>query len=511
MPIRYNGSNDIRPTPFVTISRQNVKDAGGRQLHNLYTFTLAGTIVPSGVITAEPDESLYLAQIIEEQDKLRQIFSYDGKRLEITPWDGQQPVVDAYCDVQSITFNEGLWFNRCDYNVTLTSTMILNDANSPGSGVETFEYTEYPVSDIGEDWSFTDVIPSGITIVHTIRAKGLRHYDEDGVLVPPETSAREWCQAKRISSNSAGLLTSASGAIVALPNTLVPPEGSFLVGQNNQCFFNISTTESFNQIDGTFTLTETMTYVHSSVSSDRANHTWEATVDESSSERFLNIGIRGRIVGYASDSKNFDERNTRAKNYWKNILKEEIRTLIEDKILSGYESIDESNDTYTLANTPTSLSFTYVLDGGEIAYNAAYKAYKPGLIDGAIEESIEVQDTPATDVFAEIPVPGRAGGPVVQDMATVTPMQRSISINLLMDIDRTVDTYPTNTTQLKDQLNDKPDVSSIIDDLKPQGSMTIGGGSVETEDVYKNRDSETWNPLTGRYNRSVTYRFNSVS
>jgi hypothetical protein len=512
MPIRYNSSGDIRPTPLVTINRQQQKDAGGRTLSNLYTFTLTGTIVPSGVLYGTGVESDLMAQIITEQDRLRQLFSVDGKRLEITPWEGKEPVVDTYCDVQSITFDQGIWVNRCDYNVTLTSTMILRDEESVGVD-EKFEYEEYPVADVGEDWSFTDVLPSGITITHTVRAKGLKHYDSDGNAVPPETSAREWCRKHMISTNDAGVLTSGSPAvsgIVALTTNRVPTLGSFLVGQNESCFFNITATENFNQIDSTFTLTETMTYVHSSVSANRANHTWEASVDESSSEKFLNINIRGRIVGYASDGKNFDTRNTKAKDYWKNVLRSDIVDLIEDKILDGYESIDESA-AYVLASSPVSLSFTYLLDGGEIVYAGVYRAYKPGLVDGAIEESIEVQDTPTTDVFAEIPVPGRAGGPVVQDMATVTPMQRTIAINLLMDIDRTADSYPTSVSELSTQVNDKPNVNDIIEELKPEGSLSIGGETVTVEDVYKNRDGETWNPFTGRYTRNVTFRFNATA
>jgi len=193
MPIRIRYKNDptqectIRPTPFVSISTNVLKNAAGDPFGVNYSITLNGTILadegspytvdnvaaqgnafgeridflaatepnkkgPYGQFDTNvshyttnladgtypdgenpnkrpPEQAVHLrdraSAILSKQRVLRGLFAQDGQRLEISDIDGERPVVVCYPRVLDINFDEGQYINTCTYSITLEADMLL--------------------------------------------------------------------------------------------------------------------------------------------------------------------------------------------------------------------------------------------------------------------------------------------------------------------------------------------------------------------------------------------------
>ena len=197
MPIRIRYKNDpaqectIRPTPFVSIATNVLKNAAGDPFGVNYSITLTGTILAdegspytvdsvgnlgnafgdrlpytSGTLQgSDPNQKGPYGQfdtnqshqstgeggdkrppgqtvgirdrataILSKQRVLRGLFAQDGQRLEISDIDGDRAVIVCYPRVLDINFEEGVYINSCGYTITLEADMLLypkgdNDAN----------------------------------------------------------------------------------------------------------------------------------------------------------------------------------------------------------------------------------------------------------------------------------------------------------------------------------------------------------------------------------------------
>jgi hypothetical protein len=192
MPIRIRYKNDpaqectIRPTPFVSISTNILKNPAGDPFGVNYSITLNGTILadegspytvdnvsslgnafgnrlpfnsgtlqngepnatgPYGqfdtnvshqstnfpqngtVDKRPPEQNVHLRDrataILSKQRVLRGLFAQDGQRLEISDIDGDMPLIVCYPRVVDINFEEGIYINTCGYSITLEADMLL--------------------------------------------------------------------------------------------------------------------------------------------------------------------------------------------------------------------------------------------------------------------------------------------------------------------------------------------------------------------------------------------------
>jgi hypothetical protein len=160
LKIYYRNGNVhyIRPTPFISISHTPLKNKVG-SVGCTYEITLTGTIIAhdgspyivteqNGNIAANTlpnfsssydDPSITsrnvdigdrLKAIILKQNKLRDLFSSDGQRIEIGSWlDGEKCIV-FYPKVNSINFEEGLYVDTCKYTISLEAPLLFDKNNN---------------------------------------------------------------------------------------------------------------------------------------------------------------------------------------------------------------------------------------------------------------------------------------------------------------------------------------------------------------------------------------------
>jgi len=209
-----------------------------------------------------------------------------------------------------------------------------------------------------------------------------------------------------------------------------------------------------NEREGT--VRYTITYSSRSVPYD-----WEETIAERESitEKGAIKSYSGTITGYCDQDSNTDRKYNNA--------------------LTGYE-----------ANTPTapdgyieiSKSVSHNRRRGIINYVYEYKQ-KSSCFAGvnAINESINIVDDLANDIFAVVPVLG--GDSVIQDKGGDTPLRRTVTISIQVD--------PTPNCSFD---AGKPNVENVLDNIEPTTTIVL---------IEKNQES--WNPFSGLYSRNKSW------
>ena len=126
------------------------------------------------------------------------------------------------------------------------------------------------------------------------------------------------------------------------------------------------------------------------------------------------------------------------------------------------------------------------LHTGEISYTYIYRCCNL-CVEGAFSESINITKEFPADVVAIVPVLGRTCGPVIQSKGTKTVEKCTIAIDLLF-AKVCVCSYA------------KPaGLEATI-----QGIISSAGCCTGAYNTHTERDTESWNPRTGRYTRNVT-------
>lgn len=131
---------------------------------------------------------------------------------------------------------------------------------------------------------------------------------------------------------------------------------------------------------------------------------------------------------------------------------------------------------------PTSTTVGHNPLGGTVSYAYEFTSTILPRTVGALSEVVSIQDEDATPIVAVIPVPGRAAGPVLQDLSTVKEKRRTVSIEIVM----TPPKYGCSTTIQQPSV----DISQYV----PTGSV-----------VYKEQDTTSWVATVGRYSRTISW------
>ena len=466
MPVIFTGPNgpeSLIPAPFVSIDKTLIKGPDGRTLRVEYVFNLTGTIVNVETEKDSPASQDYseMEGVLAEQDRIAKLFSLDGGRLEISsPGGGGPNTIDAYCTVESVRFNEGKWVNRCEYAITLKSNAI-EDQNVPTSDLESFD----------ENWSITENEDSTYSVSHQIEARGLLTFN-GGVENDPLAAARAWVYSRMYLNNIDGGFGIRSGTPALNLSTLISNVDS--VSEN---YWNKSFVETVDPV--TYSVSVSESFIHNPAGDAREE--WGASVSyEPDNQNRITININGRVIGFADNAKNWTLRGTNAKNRYSSTTEPNLYTRMTAFLPTGF----------TANPTPITRQITYENDG-TISYSVGYTATKGNLIPNAIDENISIDDVGYTDVFAQIQVPGRTAGPVVQWMNTYTLPERTVSIDATIVPSGSI---ISNTTSLLAQYLAKPNTNDIVNALKPNAGY-----------FYIKQDSENWNPIKKKYSRVVSW------
>ncbi len=480
-------SNRLIPAPFVSISKQYQRTQDQTPIGSTFRITLNGQVlafmgspVSNRTFWDQPeypaDENIAAASrlksILRKQEAIRDLFSTDGLLFEIQSGDGSAPLK---CNprVLDIEFREGLWYDIFEYTITLEADIVYINGQALGED----SFTEL-ISDASETWDFeTDETPQGIDkprtyrLTHTVSATGKRFFDETGTLVK-----QAWEQAKDYVVARLGY--SPSVAENAGVNTLPGSYGGY----------NFIRSSQQDSLGGIYSVTESWLLAEQP-------YLEEFTCDIKSdiSTGTTGVTIQGTITGLEQRDANVQLVTTKyanASTAW---------ATIEANLLSRAQSYAG----VTLNINPLSKLVGKNEIAGIITYAYEYDTRPSNIFVGSLYEGITLTENLPADLFASIPVVGRANGPVLQYLGSI--QERSVVLNIEV-------VFPPSSfgggsiSEVRAALYGNPRISqpnafnTIIQAARP--ALQYG-----TSIQLTRSQNETWDARSGRYNYSIEWVF----
>ena len=548
--VRYQNDSDqeciIRPTPFVQVNLQHLKNKEGN-FGTTYTITLTGTLLtsegtpyavdPNGLVYPDFENNElggigpYLsfdnigisqrarpprqkgpdfrpaAAILSKQRSLRALFAKEGQAVIITDIIDDMPAT-VWCNprVVSIDFSDGVYVDKCDYTIVLEADALYRGDVIDEAPVEE-EVTnalilasgQY-IEDYSEDWNIevddsqgeSLENPRSYRISHSLNATGKSFYDASGVLVKPA-----WQQAKDF------LLTRTSdNPYESYPN-IFGKIGSGTVNLiDSYKGFNQVRTESINVAQGSFSITENWL-----LSSGIELENYNISTSTSNSDPFVSVSIDGSIKGLTSiNPSGYGGTDTTDKNTaYENARLKWLKVSNDGQFGLASDIFKRASNVVSVALNAQPLSVSVATNEytGEINYALEFNNRPTNIITGTLTEDITINDTYPGDVFATIPVLGRATGPVLQYLGGRTEYKRDIQINLLMDY-----TKIPYGSQRDPLLYKKPslvnptstELANLLEQLSPKGEPGV-------RKYFVAPPTENWSPKTGSYSFSVSFTY----
>jgi hypothetical protein len=473
-----------------------------------------------------------------------------------------RPILKFYPQVQSVNFEEGIYVNTCKYTVTLRADVLLDkddkvftdgSLNSTYSSTSGYFGTEQSgiygfgnsrltenelkaqfggfVEDFSESWSLEAEDGNGNTtsrgnvtkawrLTRNTSATGKTHYSVGGARVDAWVEARNYLHKNVLYGTI--YQGYASGNWQKYPNyqgnTHVFASG-LLNLSNKYKGYNHSITENIDRIAGSYSISETWL-----LSQEDAYENYKMSISSSLGGPFVNVSIDGTIKGLSllvpSGTVYGGESNLTADPF--PLTLNDGRqpatppNTAYQNALNKYHLVSNSgrfgliSDIYKRANAsvganlnsqPKSVSLGLNEFTGEITYNVEFDNRPLNLISGVLTENISVNDTYPGDVFAMIPVIGRATGPVLQYIGGRTEYKRDVGIELVVDytdipygLDRT--RYLLSKPSLNEPIRSQ--INNVIASLSPANEPGI-------RKYFLNPPSESWNPKEGRYSLNLSW------
>ena len=467
--------------------------------------------------------------LLGKQKALRALFAQDGQRIEITDINQDQPAVICYPRLVSIDFTEGPYVSRSDYSVTLEADTLLAGPDGDDSALlvdqegtfiaDSALVAQLPggstvananeddllvtlkgafIADFSEDWSLevdegvgeSAGLPRSYRISHSLNATGKTHYKPGGEKLDAWVQAKTFVQ-NRISDN-----------INDYPNVMGKIGSGTLDLVNTYGGFNHVRSENLSESAGSYGVTENWV-----IAKGTAYENYNLSTSTSNTDPFVSINIDGNIKGLSQlTPSGFGGLDTREhQNAYDNALIKYNEISNNGQFGIGSDAYKRANNTVgvQLNSQPTSVSLGTNEFTGEITYSLGFNNRPTNIISGVVTETISVNDTYPGDIFAVIPVLGRATGPVLQYIGGRSEHKRDVSINLTMDYTNIPYGSQRNPLLLKKPSVIEPTATQLADLLKevsPQGEPGV-------RKYFVSPPSETWNPKEGTYSFNISFTY----
>lgn len=486
------GTYSFTPVPFITLEKQYGKTEADEHIGATFAITLEGTLTPL------PNDAGGYLNVDALQDELREAMSVDGQLFKVSC--GATVLISAHPRINSLQYarSSDNWVQTTPFTITLEW-----DEEPTGSGEDSFtEFlkstketwnVEYVEDRAWYDWDLNgtpDAAAHAVRLTHNVSAVGKRHYisggGSTGVLEKPAwEQARDWV-IPRLGYDSAQITSS---GVINLD------AGDFVA-------YNHVRTQSIDETAGEFAVTETWLAITPSGSGVNGIATEDFTVSIRTSldSDITAVSIEGSIQGletrnYGTNPGDFDITESKyeaALDYW---------TTVQAKLVGRVNKVLDGDSSRSINPIARGKSVGHNVTNGVITYTYEYDDRPCNFISGALSESLTINDTDPTDVFASLTILGRAAGPILQDIGTVTAATREISIELVMGVPTGCD---SGNCGFLISSSPKSQVDNLLCCL--EGELTDAYNQ-----VFKSQDNASWSPKTGRYTRTVQWTYTNCS
>jgi hypothetical protein len=382
--VTYDGKRLI-PAPFVSFVKQMQTTADGTKVGNLWDLSINGTVVAfmgspdsGGVFwTAAgypPDQTVIsdarLGSLFRKKEAIRQLFKTDGLDLVFQSDDSSTPL-SCNPRIKDIRFNEGIWFDKFEYNISAEADIIYGLP-----GLEDERFAQY-ISAATEGWEIQEAETPGVySLNHTISATGKRFFSGSG-LAP----SGAWEYAKLYVNSQLGYdSTKVTQSVL----------GSGSINFNSLTNFNFSRTESLNEKDGSYAVTESWVLATGNAFE---NYTASVAKTPQDSQKTASVSLQGNIQGLYVNLGDRAGAYNNALTRW-NIVKGQLQGRAQSLVSStvfGNGSVEHDYSkgvisyNYDYDNSPVSTG-TNALDEFTVTKKFGYEDYLTTVsIDGKIQ------------------------------------------------------------------------------------------------------------------------------
>lgn len=222
---------------------------------------------------------------------------------------------------------------------------------------------------------------------------------------------------------------------------------------------------------------------------------WEVSRNQQVDTSIVSVSIQGTVFGLVLESGTKTEvRFNAASGAYFGIVKPLARTRVLPIIPTGY----------CVGQNPTSTTLGFNRQNGVITYSENYDTRYATSNASIKDEQVDVSFVNSADVVAEIGIPGKADGPILQDQETITGLQKSVRIQYTMA--PSGDTCTPNTTINNLLLAVALTESNVLINNTP--SQNSRGEKPESSlRVFKTEDQYSWNRQTLVFQRSVSWKY----
>jgi len=488
----YNNSKLI-PAPLIRIEKNYVRSGDRQKIGSGFTLTLVGKIFPcrgspqiGGIFYQgagyPPDElsTDNFHDVLTKYEAIRTLFAEDGKPLEIQTDSGGTPI-KCYPTVQSISVPEEQWVQYMDYTIVLECPDIFglpgredfykneeNFVDDDGNPLYLSEASENWLLEFNEQAASIDN-PHAFRLQHALNAVGKQAYDGDGKISTGWDQARRWV-VPRMGVDSTKLYATSG---LNLPEYFSA--------------YNHVRSENTDEYTGQYGITESWL-----ISSGSFFEDFTISKRTSIENGLTNVGIDGTITGLETNVANAVSATkfSAAETAWST-----IKTRLYDRVNAHADGaiINIAPLTTQVGKNPVA---------GTIGYTYEYDSRPSNFVAGALSEIVTIENSYPTDVFATIGIIGRAKGPILQDMNTITEKRQRINIEVQMPPFSGVFSY-SNSNVVNDVINYSPKSGAdlLINLFREELRLA------PNNQIYKDTDTESWSPKTGKYNRTVQWTY----
>lgn len=463
--VLYDGKRII-PALRLSYSREFNQLPNGEVIGQTYNVEFSSTITAhkgspnSGGIfwTANdypPDDVVSsagrLSSILAKQEALRGLFSATnlGKKFHVVPEDNGHPIW-FYPSTATISFADGPWFNTCDYTVSMLTDKIY--PNVDYSGVYNIDTGQESWTIEPQDQTLGFNVPFTYRVSHNLSAKGKKIYNNGSGNIP-------YLEAKAWILTRTGL------------------DNSILSGINNISMlsaYNHILTENIDESEGAYSINESWLLASGNVIEDYS------VSSQSDLEGLTSVNINGNIQGLELRTLNniSGYKWSNASGYFNSI---------QNSLLNRAQAISQLN----LNPRPISYNIGRNPLQGTISYSYEYNNRPVSYISGALTERIAVSYNGKSKKHAQVPVIGRAKGPVLQPLGTSDATTKSLSIDFNLG--------PSLSGALTSAKFDFPYglISGIVDMLDP-----INNGASKS---FNSQPQQNYEPITGQASFNIEW------
>ena len=517
----HYGDYEFSPVPIINIGR-NSTQVKNRVNPIAYTFSMTIT----GTLLAQNPSGLSLTEQL--MDDLRSAFNRDGKRLIVAC--NSLPVMIIYPRIASVNFAESnnQWVESIPYTIELEYDHDYGLNEHPANEIPPYieSYSEEWQCEFSQDsryfaWDLSTVTNQQpgydytdgdsnhyweAKITHSINIVGKQSW------IPVDSGSVTGTEVRGI-DNAIAFLT---GILKPDdPTSLYSYNGSFghgLTGWNNlspaqtgDIFDQLDhfRSHTVNETDGSLSLNETWVILGDNTGialpgNKRSIEDFTIDIKSGIDSPVNQVSVQGSIQGY---ELNRYEGLNRSKNIETTAYENAESTwgVVQDRVFPRAQFAYQKEYSTNLNPEPLSKSVGHNPAKGTISYSYEFDTRPCSFITGSLSENFTIVDNNPADVFAKLTVIGRAAGPVLQEISTVTEATREVTIEAVMPV-------PTGCSSISDlELhNPSTNVQNLLCEFE-SGLTSI------YDQVFKNSDSVNWNPLSGRFNRTVSWTYQSCS